>query len=479
MSGEILVNVSPYETRVAKLNNGVLQDLYFERNNKRGVMNNIYIGKVARVMPGMEAAFVDIGLERTAFLHINDVVQANGKSINELLCENQQLLVQVIKEPLGSKGARLSTNISIAARFLVLLPFDKGLLLSNRIESEPERARLQALLAPIYEHKNVGCIIRTVAEGVHSEHLIRDAQFLDKLWQAISERISQGKIGEVVYEDLQLSKRLLRDIATDKIERIRVDKPEVLQEMREFARRYAPNTFAQLELHDASVCPIFELYNVEDEILKALNRKVELKSGGHVVIDQTESMTTIDVNTGSFVGSRNLEQTSFRTNLEAAQTIARQLRLRNLGGIIIIDFIDMRDSEHRRQVLRALEKQLEKDNAYTKVFGASALGLVQMTRKRTRESLEQQMCELCTTCHGTGFIRTIETVSYEIYREILRLTRNFDATEVLVLAAQIVIDFLLDEQREAWSELQEIANIRIRFQVESLYAQDQYDVVMR
>lgn len=490
MSNEILVNVAVHETRVAQLENGVLQELYVERNNRRGVMNNIYMGKVARVMPGMEAVFVDIGLERAAFLHIADVPEAviesdgeetSRKSISQMFQAGQQILVQVIKEPLGTKGARVTTHLTIASRYLVLMPNDPSIAVSVKIEDEAERERLRELMLAQSNNneRKHGYIVRTVADGANADEFLHDIKFLDKLWCVIQERMTSAATGTVVFEDFSLEKRVLRDMTGLMLDKIRVDRKDVFEAMRVFAQKYVPDCEHLLEMHDAIERPIFDLYGVEDEITRAMERKVGLKSGGYLIIDQTESMTTVDVNTGSFIGSRNLEDTSYRTNLEAAQALARQLRLRNLGGIIIIDFIDMSDEEHRRQVLRALEKGLEKDPARTKVFGVSELGLVQMTRKRTRESLEHMLCESCISCDGRGYLRTTETVSNEIYREILRLTRTYGADHIVVLASQSVVDFLLDEQRESWEALQEIENVSIKFQVEQLYYQDQYDVVMR
>lgn len=489
MSEEILINVSPHETRVAQLENGVLQELYLERTNHRGVVNNIYMGKVVRVMPGMEAGFIDIGLERAAFLHVADIaeshvpakdgVEARRKLITEVLREGDKVLVQVVKEPLGTKGARLTTQLTIASRYLVLMPKDKSIGISAKIEEEEERDRLRSAMQALFpDELKYGYIVRTVAEGASEADFNKDALFLDKLWHTIQERIAKAGKGEIVYEDLPLEKRVLRDMAGAQLERIRIDDANIYQRLCHFADKYVPDARALLEHYSAQDRPIFDLCSVEDDITKALDRKVMLKSGGYLIIDQTESMTTVDVNTGSFIGHRNLEETTYRTNLESAQTIARQLRLRNLGGIIIIDFIDMHDVEHRRQVLRALEKALEKDNARTHVCDVSELGLVEMTRKRTRESLEHVLCEPCGSCSGSGSVKTAESVCYEIFREILRLNRTYDAQQLRVLASQDVVDLLHEEQRDALAELEEVASVPIKFQVETLYTQEQYDVVM-
>ncbi len=490
MSAEILINVTPQEVRSAVVENGVLQELCIERTRRRGIVGNIYKGRVSRVLPGMEAAFIDIGLERAAFLHASDVAAlereelSNGEPlpvepITRLLHEGQQLLVQVIKDPLGTKGARLTTHITVPSRYLVLMPGVPNIGVSTRIEDEQERERLKSALEALREQLEFehGYIVRTVAEAVDIESLHRDMEFLHKLWGKLKERAASAAPGSMIYSDLPLVQRTLRDLVGTEIEKIRIDSRETVQKVVEFAQAYIPGMASRIE-HYPGERPIFDLYGVEDEIQKALERKVQLKSGGYLIIDQTEAMTTIDVNTGAFVGHRNLEETIFKTNLEAAQAIARQLRLRNLGGIIILDFIDMTQDEHKRQVQRALEKALERDHAKSQICEVSPLGLVEMTRKRTRESLEHVLCEPCGTCGGRGFLKTAETICYEIFREILREARQFDAKELLVLASQEVVDLLLDEESASLAELQEFIDIPIKFQVEQLYTQEQFDVVL-
>ena len=487
MSEEILINVTPRETRVALLENGVLQEIFIERALRRGLVGNIYKGKVCRVLPGMQAAFVDIGLERAAFLHASDIMQGlpgNGDSdtagiedIGSLLREGQEITVQVIKDPLGTKGARLTTQLTIPSRFLVFIPRVTNVGISQKIEDEDERIRLRDLIQLFMtEDESGGFIARTAAEGASAEALRADMIFLRKLWTSISEREVQTKAGTAVYEDLPLSIRIMRDLLDDQIEKIRIDSRESYQRVRQFAEQFMPDLQAQIEYYPGER-PIFDLYGVEDEIHKALERKVQLKSGGYLIFDQTEAMTTVDVNTGGYVGHRNLEETIFKTNLEAAQAIARQLRLRNLGGMIIVDFIDMVDEEHKRLVLRALEKSLEKDHAKTHISEVSSLGLVEMTRKRTRESLEHVLCEVCPTCSGRASLKTPETVCYEIFREILREARQFDAQQLLVLASQEVVDLLLDEESDGLADLEAFIDKPIKFQVEALYTQEQYDVV--
>ena len=484
---EILVNVTPREVRAALVENGMLQEIVIERASRRGLISNIYKGRVSRVLPGMQAAFIDIGLERTAFLHASDIVNEsatalgarNGElNIRDLVTEGGQLLVQVLKDPLGTKGARLTTHITIPSRYLVMLPKGSGIGISARIEDEAERERLRSLMdAIITTPTRAGYIVRTAAEGASLEALRADMLFLQKLWEAIEEAAAKAGPGELVYEDLALPLRVLRDLFGPEVERVRVDSAEEFTRMKEFAERFMPHLAPKIELYSEDR-PLFDLYNIEDEIDRALNRKVPLKSGGYVIFDQTEAMTTIDVNTGAYVGHRNLEETIFRTNLEAAVVIARQLRLRNLGGIIIIDFIDMAEEEHRHQVLQTLTARLAHDHAKTQIMSISPLGLVEMTRKRNRESLEHVLCQPCPSCEGRGFVKSPETVCYEIFREILRQHRQFDFQELLVLARPDVIERLLDEESASVAELEALTGKPIRLQSEAMYAPDQFDVVL-
>ncbi|MCL6415216.1 ribonuclease G [Aestuariirhabdus sp. Z084] len=488
MSEEILMNITPMESRVAVVENGVLQEVYIERPQKRGIVGNIYKGKVVRVLPGMQAAFVDIGLERAAFIHAGEICRKGERDtsqedlpINQLVRDGQSLVVQVTKDPLGTKGARLTTNISIPARYLVLMPDSSHVGISLRIEQPEERERLKALveagLDSLEEKPEFGFILRTAAEGVGEKEVVADIRYLQRLWGTISETIKSSKAPANIYEDLPLHLRTLRDLAEPDIEKIRIDSRETFQKVERFVDKLLPEVGGRVEYYPGER-PIFDLYSVEDEIQKALSRKVQLKSGGYLIIDQTEAMTTIDVNTGGFVGHRNLEETIFKTNLEAATAIARQLRLRNLGGIIILDFIDMEDSEHQRQVLRMLEKAMERDHAKTNITGVSELGLVEMTRKRTRESLENILCESCPVCEGRGTLKTADTVCYEVFREILREARAYDSKSYLVLASQSVVDRLLDEESDNVADLEEFIDRSIRFQVEPMYSQEQFDVVL-
>lgn len=489
MSEEVLVNVTPMECRVAAVENGVVQELYIERTARRGMVGNICKGRVVRVLPGMQAAFVEVGHERTAFIHANDIVwpEVDGERerpplISELLHEGQSVVVQVMKDMIGSKGARLTTDLSIPSRYLVYMPYGAHVGISQRIEDEQERERLKTLIHQLQgetpETSSGGFIVRTVAEGVSEHELRRDMNFLVKLWRWIKDRCTNAATPSLIYEELPLYLRTIRDAVGVNVEKVLIDSRETYAKVEEFVREFMPDVQEKIE-HYPGERPLFELYNIEDDLQKALQRKVMLKSGGYLILDQTEAMTTIDVNTGSFVGSRTLEDTVFKTNLEATHVIARQLRLRNLGGIIIIDFIDMQEQEHKQQVLRALEKMLVRDHAKTKITQVSELGLVEMTRKRTRESLENLLCETCAVCQGRGTVKTAETVCYEIFREILREARAYDAAlGYRVVANQKVIDRLLGEESAAVADLELFIGKPIKFSVEALYSQEQYDIVL-
>ncbi|MFK8051619.1 MAG: ribonuclease G [Woeseiaceae bacterium] len=494
MREELLINITPNEQRAAVVENGVVHELFVERAARRGIVGNIYKGRVSRVLPGMQAAFIDIGLERTAFLHASDIskptpdtsadTEATGimqkpmPSINDLVAEGGEILVQVLKDPLGTKGARLTCFITLPSRYLVMMPGSATLGVSARIDDEDERLRLRGLLEDIVpEGSKNGYIVRTAAEGASYDALRADMMFLDRLWEGIGQQAGNTTAGKIVHEDLPLALRILRDRVQQDIERIRVDSERQFERMRQFSASFLPELTEKIELYSGRR-PIFDLYGVEEDITRALQRKVPLKSGGYLIFDQTEAMTTVDVNTGAFVGSSNLEDTLYRTNLEATVAIARQLRLRNLGGIIILDLIDMVEPAHREKVLEALQRALVNDHAKYQVMPVSPLGLIEMTRKRTRESLEHILCEACPTCDGRGFVKTAQTVCYEIFREILRQHRQFSFDELMILAHQDVIELMLDEESGALAELSEFTEKTVRLQTESLYAPDQYDVVL-
>ncbi len=585
---EILVSTTSPETRVALIQQGVLKEFNIDRQASRGQVGNIYAGIVNRVLPGMQSAFIDIGLERSAFLHVTDLwqsrVQEGGSTrpIEKLLYPGQPLLVQVIKDPIGSKGARLTTQISIAGRMLVFLPHDQHLGIAQRITDEAERTRLlervralttlppDAVLPPAAEAgagagagadsdagggdsagtstgvgggaigsagdgvdgsagtatadgagepgkpevprapgtpqiirkassgetktapadakaalQGGGFIIRTVAEGASDEALLADIQYLRRRWAQILEAAQANAAGkpagsrkpEQLYHELPLSQRVLRDMAWAGTQSIIVDDVETLATMRTFCRTYMPNLEERLRLHEGARS-LFDLYQVDEEIERALARRVPLKSGGYLIFDQTEALTTIDVNTGGYISGRNFDDTVFRTNLEATQTLARQLQLRNLGGIIIVDFIDMSSAEHREAVLHSLRSALQQDRTKTTVNGFTSLGLVEMTRKRTRDSLERMLCEPCNACHGKGTIKTARTVCYEIMREIAREARQFDPKEFRILASQQVIDLLLDEESPHLAILGENIGKPITLHVEPAYVQEDYDIIL-
>lgn len=491
MSEEILVNVTPMETRVALVQNGVLQEVYIERASTKGIVGNIYKGKVARVLPGIQSAFVDIGTERTGFIHSSDIMSLDGEGmerrtadvpdISSQLHDGKTLVMQVVKDPMGTKGARLTTHLSVPSRYLVYMPNTQHLGISQRIEDESERERLKNVVARCIAQENMeslgGFIIRTAAEGAGEEELIADIRYFKRLWEALTKKMSERAAPSIIYEDLPLYMRTMRDSVRPGLEKIRIDSRENFENVKQFADDFIPEVSSRIEYYSGER-PIFDLYGIEDEIHKALGRKVALKSGGYLIIDQTEAMVTIDVNTGAFVGHRNLEETIFKTNLEAATALARQLKVRNLGGIIIIDFIDMKDVEHRRQVHRTLEKAMLNDFAKTAITGVSDLGLVEMTRKRTRESLEHILCEDCPVCNGRGSIKSAETICYEIFREISREARAYDNDKLLVLASQSVIDRLLDEESSSVADLEEFIGKSIQFKVEVMYHQEQFDVIL-
>ncbi|MFD1709642.1 ribonuclease G [Ottowia sp. GY511] len=495
MQQDILINWAPQETRVAVIEHGAVQEVHVERTLERGLVGNIYLGKVARVLPGMQSAFIDIGLERAAFLHVADLWQRplEGESISasraatpqrpieKQVFEGQTLMVQVIKDPIGTKGARLSTQVSLAGRMLVFLPQDDHIGVSQKIpltQRESLRTRLQTLASEgVPEGKTGGFILRTNAEDASDAELGEDIAYLRKAWTRIRETATRQPPASLLHEDLSLLQRVLRDLTGEATQSILIDSHEQFDALSAFGREFMPAAAAHLQLYKGER-PIFDLYNVDEEITKALGRRVDLKSGGYLIVDQTEALTTIDVNTGGYVGTRNFDDTVFKTNLEAAQAIARQLRLRNLGGIVIADFIDMTQTEHQQAVLSEFRKQLSRDRVKTQVGGFSPLGLVEMTRKRTRESLAQLLSETCEQCHGAGRVRTVRTVAYDILREILREARQFNPKEFRVVATPAVIEMLLDEESQHLAGLSDFIGKPISLQAENALGPDQYDIVL-
>lgn len=481
MSQEILVNVTPREVRVALLENSILQEVYIERSLHQGLVGNIYKGRVNRLLPGIQAAFVDIGLDRSAFLHISDmgIRVENEKGdfsnidIRDYLVAGKEILVQVYKDPIGSKGARLTTQFTIPSRFLVLTPGTFEIGVSQRITNEVERDRMLNMISP---GTKGGYIFRTVAEGVSPAEIDKDKQFLEILWSEVEARARTAKPAELVYAEIPIVLRVLRDLVGYEVANIQVDHEESVKKMQAFAALYVPALLQKIEYYD-NENPLFDAYSIETELQKALERKVPLKSGGHLVFDQTEAMTTIDVNTGSYLGRSNQEQTIFKTNLEAIDVIAREVRLRNLGGIIIIDFIDMYEPSHKEHLLQSLTAALAKDSSKTQISELSSLGLVQMTRKRSRESLEHILCVTCPLCKRRGSIKSLDTICYEIFREIKRIAKKYHWTGFLIIASPLVIEELLNEESSMLAELEASLGKPIKLQSETAYVQERYDIL--
>ena len=481
---DILINWAPQETRVAIVENGAVQELHVERSLERGLVGNVYLGKVARVLPGMQSAFVDIGLERAAFLHVADLHghpstrnDAPLPPIERQVFEGQTLTVQVIKDAIGTKGARLSTQVSIAGRMLVFLPHDNHIGISQKIGSPELREALRARMHVLAGSDGGGFILRTNAEEATDTELADDIAYLRKTWTNIRERSHSQRPGTLLHQDLSLAERVLRDLTTEATQTIRIDSRMQFDALTAFGDSFMPGAVAKLDLYRGER-PIFDLFGIEEEIARALARRVDLKSGGYLIIDQTEALTTIDVNTGGFVGARNFEDTIFKTNLEAAGAMARQLRLRNLGGIIIADFIDMAREDHQQAVLAELRKQLARDRTRTTVSGFTQLGLVEMTRKRTRESLAHMLCEPCPTCQGRGQVKTARSVCYDILREILREARQFDPKEFRVIASATVVEMLLDEESQHLAGLSDFIGKPISLSAEPTMNPEQYDIVL-
>ncbi len=497
MQQDILINWSPQETRVAVVEHGAVQELHVERTLERGLVGNVFLGKVARVLPGMQSAFIDIGLDRAAFLHVADLMSsitsrhaepeaaapgASGQGaaalqpIEKQLFEGQSVMVQVLKDPIGTKGARLTAQISIAGRLLVFLPQDNHIGVSQKIpprEREALRQRVQTLAGSA----GGGFILRTNGEDATDAELGEDIAYLRKTWARIKDASMRLPPASVLHQDLSLLQRVLRDLVVESTQTIRIDSHEQFDKLQSFAAEFMPATVSKLQ-HYGGERPIFDLFNIDEEIAKALGRRVDLKSGGYLIIDQTEALTTVDVNTGGFVGARNFDDTIFKTNLEASQAIARQLRLRNLGGIVIVDFIDMLKDNHREAVLAEFQKQLARDRIKTTVNGFSALGLLEMTRKRTRESLAHQLCEPCSACSGKGVVKTARSVTYDILREILREARQFNPREFRVVASPKVIELFLDEESQHLASLSDFIGKPVSLQAEAAMAQEQYDIVL-
>lgn len=475
---EVLVNHTAYETRVAICENGVVQDVFIERQRKRGLVGNIYKGRVQRVLPGMDAAFIDIGLERAGFLHLKNVIGgANASKITDVLREGQNVIVQVVKDPIGNKGAYLSMEIAIPSRFLVFLPYEDDVGVSFKIAEESQRQLLREMVSELHDGKKGGFIVRTAQETADRSIMRADMLYLEKIWSAIQIKGKTASVGTLIYADLPLYLRAMRDFISPRVSHVWVDDPTALQVMKNFAHNFLDSSDSQLRLHEGN-SSLFDRFGVEEEIANSLKRHVSLKSGGYLIIDQTEAMTTIDVNTGGFVGKLSQEDTIFKTNLEAAKVIARQLRLRNLGGIILVDFIDMVEKEHQDSVMQALLSALESDRNKHTVSPMSPLGIIEMTRKRTRESLRQMMCETCPCCEGKGYVKTIETRVYELFRDLEREAREYQPKRMTVLGDEQLIDFIFEEESLTFSDLQAQLGVVIRLQSDVGYRAGEYDIAV-
>lgn len=503
MSAELLVNVAPFETRIARIENGLAEEIYIERERERGLKGNIYKGRVQRVLPGIQAAFVDIGLAKAGFLYAGDISmpgdsdsalngadqeedgEANADKehdtrvippIASLIKENQEIVVQISREPIASKGPRITRHVSLAGRYLVYLPQVNHVGIARRLENAGERERLLALGQKL-KPANGGLIIRTVAEGHSEDELRRDLEFLLRLWQDIDQRTQHAAPASLIHMELNLYLRVMRDFVDDEVEKIHVDSREAYEKMKKFARRFMPDVAKRLFYYPGQR-PIFDVYGVEDEINNALKKKVPLKSGGYIVIDQTEALVAIDVNSGSFVGSRNMEETGFKTNLEAVNEIVHQMRLRNLGGIIVVDFIDMQDEENKARLVEVLTDALKRDKAKTELVHFSDLGLVEMTRKRTRDSIGRTLMRECTCCHGTGQTKSATTICYQLFRDIVAEARAYPCDKLLVIAHPEIIDLLVGEEHEAVERMEEFLGREITLQSDADFPPDRYEVVL-
>ena len=505
MASELVINVTAQETRIALIENSTIAELYIERTREKGIVGNIYKGRVVRVLPGMQAAFVDIGLEKAAFLYVADVFDAmeeyenlldDGKKedrgsdvhddthpdykvlhpIEDLLQEGQELLVQVSKEPIGTKGARITAHISLPGRHLVYMPTVDHIGISRRIEEEEERDRLKDIVER-QKQTGAGYIVRTASEGKTEEDLKSDMQYLAKIWAEISKKKEKCSVPCLIHADLDVVQKVVRDIVTDDVTRIVVDSRADHDRIVQFISTFMPKMKSSIEFYDEEE-PIFDHYGLEVEISRALGRKVWLKSGGYIIIEQTEDLTAIDVNTGRFVGKHNLEDTILKTNLEAVKEIAYQLRLRNIGGIIIIDFIDMEKEVNREKVYAALEEALKSDKSKTNILKISELGLVEMTRKRVRESIGRMMCEPCPYCEGRGYVKSKTTVCHEIFRELRREMLDIRGTKVLLSVNPQVADLLYDEERRGLEELEKKFKKRVTVRAKPGFHQEQFEVVI-
>lgn len=496
MGNEIIINVTSEEIRAALIEAGQIVELYIDRKKDSGILGNIYKGRVAKVLPGMQASFIDIGLDKAAFLYATDVSNtmddfvsfmeeeeiefSEGKKrrsaipIEDMLQEGQEILVQVSKEPIGMKGARVTSYITLPGRYLVYMPGVDHIGISRRIKDEEERKRLKELIGRL-KKPGSGYIVRTVSEGQPEEGFINDMNFLELLWQNIEKKKERQSAPGLIHSDLDLIFRIVRDLFTPDINRLIIDSQDEYLKVKDFVDTYLPSLSNRIELYDKEE-PIFDLYGIEIEIERALKRKIWLKSGGYIVIDEAEALTAIDVNTGRYVGKKSLEETILKTNLEAAKEIAYQLRLRNIGGIIIVDFIDMEKEENRKKVYNTFQEALAKDKARVNVFQISELGLIEMTRKRVRGSLSRSLCDPCPHCEGNGYIKSPITICYEIFNEIRRKSSLMSEKKVMVEVHPAVADLLYDEERQGIEILEKEIQKKIIVRAEPNFHQEQYEV---
>lgn len=494
MSSDLIINATPVETRVALLENGVISDLIVERAKEKGLVGSIYKGRIIRVLPGMQACFVDIGLDRAAFLYVGDIRDDSITSdevilddseevskppppksqIQDLVKEGQEILVQVAKDPIGTKGARITMHVSLPGCNLVYMPTVSHIGISRRIESEAERKRLKEIVQSVRPPEG-GFIVRTACEGVSQKSIKNDMEFLTKLWKEVQKSYEKRSGPGCIHEDLDVELRAVRDLFSEDVKRLVVDDARAHKKILKFINQFMPRLKNNVEIYSGEE-PIFDHFGIEMELSRALGRKVWLKSGGYIIIDEAEALVAIDVNTGRYVGRHNLEDTIIKTNLEAVKEIAYQLKLRNCGGIIILDFIDMERESNRDKVLAALKEEFQKDRAKTNILDMSSLGLVEMTRKRTRESLVRTLCEPCSYCDGKGFIKSKTTICYEVFRELQRESRDPEATVTQVHVHPDVADWLYDEEREMLEQTEENLGRRIVIKTEPSFHLEQFEV---
>jgi len=490
MASELIINVTFNETRIAFLENGVLVEFFIEKKNDNSMVGNIYKGKVVRIVPGMDAAFVDIGLEKSAFLYVGDIILdkmmyeeyddsdypvALNERIEGVLEEGQELIVQVSREPIGQKGTRVTSKITLPGRLLVLMPGTEHIGVSRRIEQEEERKKLATMLKEEICPKGYGLIARTASEGKTQEELLADLNFLKRIWESIQEKAKTVRAPSILHQDLGIIFRVIRDLHSHNLKKIIVDDVSVYKRVEEFLKDYLPEQGCEVAYFDEKD-PIFEVFGIEVEIAKLLQKKIWLKSGGYIVLDYTEALTVIDVNTGRYLGRKDLEDTILRTNLEAVKEIAYQIRLRNIGGIIIVDFIDMERKESRETVFQALMEALKKDRIKTFAYPISELGLVQITRKRTRHNIVNLLTEVCPTCEGSGYIKSRYTVCYEVLRELRTFCKKEGGGRINVYLSPEVASLLYEEEKSSIEFIENTYNTNVNIIANPEFSVDIFQV---